>query len=189
MTLKLDVVATPLIAIGLAMDAFAVSIANGISTRRLRMDSALKMAVSFGLFQAFMPALGWLAGLTLMEFISGLDHWVAFALLCVIGSKMISEAFTAKSDEKKHASLSIPSLLMLSVATSIDALAVGLSFALLKAPIATPIIVIGTVTFLLSFLGPCFGNRLGRFFEKGVGILGGLILVIIGIKILVEHIL
>jgi len=87
----MDIVATLLIAIGLAMDAFTVSIANGISTRRLRMDSALKMAVSFGLFQAFMPALGWLAGLTLMEFISGLDHWVAFALLCVIGLKMISE--------------------------------------------------------------------------------------------------
>jgi putative Mn2+ efflux pump MntP len=136
-----------------------------------------------------MPLIGWLAGLSLRDFIAGVDHWVAFGLLGLIGGKMIYGATKIGTHEKETNPLSLFVLLILSVATSIDALAVGLSFAFLKISIATPIIVIGFVTFLLSFLGVLVGNRLGHFFEKKMEIVGGLVLIGIGIKILIEHLL
>jgi len=175
------------IAVGLAMDSFAVSITSGIAMKKLRINSALKIAVFFGLFQAGMPIIGWLAGLSLREFISGIDHWIAFGLLSLIGCKMIYESIRKEPGEKEIDRLNAYVLLVLSVATSIDALAVGLSFAFLKVSIATPIIIIGIVTFLLSFLGVFVGNRLGHFFERKIEIVGGLVLIGIGIKILVEH--
>jgi putative Mn2+ efflux pump MntP len=174
------------IAFGLAMDAFAVSITNGITIKHQRINNALKIGIFFGSFQALMPLIGWLAGLRLRDFISGFDHWVAFGLLSLIGGKMIYES-TKIGDDKEIRSLNLFVLLLLSIATSIDALAVGLSFAFLKISIATPIIVIGIVTFMLSFLGVLVGNRLGHFFEKKMEIVGGLILIGIGIKILIEH--
>jgi putative Mn2+ efflux pump MntP len=176
------------IAFGLAMDAFAVSITNGITIKHQRINNALKIGIFFGSFQALMPLIGWLAGLRLRDFISGVDHWVAFGLLSLIGGKMIYES-TKIGDDKEIRSLNLFVLLLLSIATSIDALAVGLSFAFLKISIATPIIVIGIVTFMLSFLGVLVGNRLGHFFEKKMEIVGGLILIGIGIKILIEHLL
>lgn len=169
------------------MDAFAVSITNGITIKYLRINNALKIAIFFGSFQAFMPLVGWLAGLSLRDFISGIDHWIAFGLLSLIGCKMIYESIKIKSSEKKVDPLNVYVLLMLSLATSIDALAVGVSFAFLKISIVTPIIVIGIVTFLLSFLGVFVGNKSGHFFENKIEIIGGLILIGIGIKILVEH--
>lgn len=175
------------IAFGLAMDAFAVSITSGVTTRHLRVNNALKIAIFFGSFQAIMPLIGWLAGLSLRNFISGIDHWVAFGLLSLIGCRMIYEAIEIDSSGKHTSLLSIYVLLMLSIATSIDALAVGISFAFLKISIAAFIIVVGTVTFLLSFLGVFIGNRFGHFFEKRIEIIGGLILIGIGVKILVEH--
>lgn len=183
----MDMVETIFIALGLAMDAFAVSIANGITTKQLKVSNALKMAIFFGSFQAFMPVLGWLAGLNLRDLISGVDHWIAFGLLSFIGCKMIYEAVKMKTSEKEIASVSLYVLLLLSIATSIDALAVGLSFAFLKISIATPIIVIGTVTFLLSFIGVSFGNKFGHVFENKIEIAGGLILLGIGVKIVAEH--
>jgi putative Mn2+ efflux pump MntP len=176
------------IAFGLAMDAFAVSITNGITIKHQRINNALKIGIFFGSFQALMPLIGWLAGLRLRDFISGFDHWVAFGLLSLIGGKMIYES-TKIGDDKEIRSLNLFVLLLLSIATSIDALAVGLSFAFLKISIATPIIVIGIVTFMLSFLGVLVGNRLGHFFEKKMEIVGGLILIGIGIKILIEHLI
>jgi len=176
------------IAFGLAMDAFAVSITNGITIKHQRINNALKIGIFFGSFQALMPLIGWLAGLRLRDFISGFDHWVAFGLLSLIGGKMIYES-TKIGDDKEIRSLNLFVLLLLSIATSIDALAVGLSFAFLKISIATPIIVIGIVTFMLSFLGVLVGNRLGHFFEKKMEIVGGIILIGIGIKILIEHLL
>ena len=145
-------------------------------------------ASSFGAFQALMPVLGWLAGLSFIELISGFDHWVAFGLLAFIGGKMIYSA-RANPKEEKEAKLTVPVLLILSVATSIDALAVGLSFSLLRVSITTPIIAIGVVTFLLSFAGFNFGNKLGKFFERKVQVIGGIVLIAIGIKILLEHLL
>ena len=170
------------------MDAFAVSITNGITIKHQRINNALKIGICFGSFQALMPLIGWLAGLHLRDFISGVDHWVAFGLLSLIGGKMIYES-TKIGDDKEIRSLNLFVLFLLSIATSIDALAVGLSFAFLKISIATPIIVIGIVTFMLSFLGVLVGNRLGHFFEKKMEIVGGLILVGIGIKILIDHLL
>ena len=175
------------VAVGLAMDSFAVSITSGATTKNPRINGALKMAMLFGLFQAGMPIIGWLAGLGAIEFISGVDHWIAFGLLGFIGCRMIYESFKIEPKKEEVNYLSVYVLLMLSVATSIDALAVGLSFAFLRIFIAIPIIVIGIVTFVLSFLGVFAGNRFGNFFGKRIETVGGLILIGIGIKILFEH--
>lgn len=177
------------IAFGLAMDAFAVSITSGITIKRLKINNALKIALFFGLFQAIMPLVGWLAGLSLRGFIAEIDHWIAFGLLSFIGCKMIYESITVQSSEKQINPLNIYVLLMLSVATSIDALAVGVSFAFLKISIVTPVMVIGTITFVLSFFGVFVGNRIGHFFENKIEIAGGLILIGIGVKILLEHLI
>ena len=175
------------IAFGLAMDAFAVSIASGIAIKNLSINKALKISLSFGLFQAFMPVIGWLAGLSLIDLISKIDHWVAFGLLALVGCKMIYESFKIEEAEKAFDPLNFYVLLLLSIATSIDALAVGLSFAILKVIIVRPVIIIGIVTFVLSLLGVFIGKKVGHFFEKKIEILGGIILIGIGITILIEH--
>jgi len=177
-----------LIAFGLAMDAFAVSVASGITVKRQKIRSALKFGLFFGSFQVIMPIAGWLAGIRLKGFITDIDHWVAFGLLAFIGCKMIYESFKLKEKEET-ASYGINVMLLLSVATSIDALAVGLSFAFLEISIATPVIIIGLVTFAMSFIGIFIGNTVGHFFERKLEALGGLILIGIGIKILLEHLL
>ncbi|MGB9683997.1 MAG: manganese efflux pump MntP family protein [Candidatus Bathyarchaeales archaeon] len=174
------------IAVGLAMDAFSVSIAYGIKAKSRNTNNALAMASSFGAFQAFMPVLGWFAGVKMLDFIAGFDHWLAFALLLLIGCKMIYES-TKPDAQRKAKPLNVYVLLVLSIATSIDALAVGLSFAFLKVSIITPIIIIGTVTFTLSFVGTVLGDKLSRFKPDQIEILGGLILIAIGAKILIEH--
>lgn len=176
-----------LIAIGLAMDSLAVSITSGLAMRELKISKALKIAIFFGSFQALMPIIGWLAGLSLTDLISGIDHWIAFGLLSLIGCKMIYESIRLESREKVIDPMNVYLLLMLSIATSIDALAIGMTFAFLEVSIVTPIIIIGIVTFLLSFLGVFVGNKFGHLFEKKIGIAGGLILIGIGIRILIEH--
>lgn len=175
------------IAFGLAMDAFAVSVASGIAIKNLKINHALKIALSFGLFQAFMPLVGWLAGLGLRDLISGFDHWVAFGLLSVIGCKMIYESFRIESAEREFNPLNAYVLLILSIATSIDALAVGLSFGVLKVLIVKPVLIIGSVTFVLSLLGIFIGKKVGHFFERHIETAGGLLLIGIGLKILIEH--
>ncbi|MCX6819567.1 MAG: manganese efflux pump MntP family protein [Candidatus Aenigmarchaeota archaeon] len=182
----MDIFTILFIAFGLAMDAFAVSVTSGITIKHQRISNALRIALFFGLFQAFMPLVGWLAGLSLKDSISGIDHWIAFGLLGFIGCKMIYESVKIQP-KKKINPQNIYILFMLSIATSIDALAVGVTFAFLEVFIATPIIVIGTITFLLSFIGVFIGNKLGHVFEKKIEILGGLVLIAIGIKILLEH--
>ncbi|MBU4198715.1 MAG: manganese efflux pump MntP family protein [Verrucomicrobia bacterium] len=177
-----------LIAVGLSMDALAVAIASGLAVRRMRLQQALRVAIFFGLFQALMPMLGWLAGLSLRALISGVDHWVAFGLLVLIGGKMIVESFRLKDVNPDAGSMSLSMLLLLSVATSIDALAVGLSLAVLKVLIVGPALLIGVVTFVLSLLGGLIGSRVGHCFEAKIEALGGLILVGIGVKILIDHI-
>ncbi|MGQ9623866.1 MAG: manganese efflux pump MntP [Candidatus Bathycorpusculaceae bacterium] len=173
------------IAISLALDAFSVSIASGIETKNQKRSVALKMATSFGAFQAIMPLIGWFAGLELLNLISGFDHWAAFIILGVIGLRMIYEAIKQEKPQKKQ--LNLYTLLFLSVATSIDALAAGLSFAFLKISIFMAITVIGAVTFTLSFFGASFGTKLGDTFSNKLAVAGGLILIIIGIKIVIEH--
>lgn len=174
------------IAFGLAMDAFAVSITSGFTIKYLRINHALRLAAFFGLFQAIMPVIGWLAGFSLRDFISGIDHWIAFGLLSIIGLKMIFES-TKMNPKKKIDPLNIYVLLLLSVATSIDALAVGLTLSVLNISIINPAVIIGIITFLLSLIGVYIGERFGHFFENKIEVVGGLILIGIGIKILVEH--
>jgi putative Mn2+ efflux pump MntP len=183
----MDPITIVLIALGLAMDCFAVSIASGLAMKKMKINNALKIAVFFGSFHAFMLLIGWLAGLGLKDFISGIDHWIAFGLLTLVGCKLIYESIRFEAGEKEIESMSVYTLLVLSLATSIDALAVGVTFAFLKISILTPILVIVAVTFTLSFLGVHIGSRVGHLFERRIGIVGGLILIAIGIRILVEH--
>jgi putative Mn2+ efflux pump MntP len=184
----MDMLTIILIAIGLAMDAFAVSIARGITINNQRQKIAIVMATFFAVFQMFMPVIGWLAGVGLEDLIIGIDHWVAFGLLTFIGVRMIYES-TKKPDPDKENNLRLHTLLMLSVATSIDALMVGLSFAFVQTAIVVPIVAIGIVTFSLSYVGFVFGNVLGNIFGSKVKAVGGVILIAIGVKILVEHLM
>ncbi len=184
----MDVFTALLIAIGLAMDAMAVSIAKGITIERNRRRSALLLASFFGGFQMLMPAIGWLVGLGFEAAIMGVDHWIAFGLLAFIGLKMTYDS-TRKEAEKKEENLRLHSILTLAIATSIDALMVGLSFAFINISVLEPILVIGLITFLLSITGFFFGCGLGRVFGQKVKLVGGLILIAIGFRILLEHIL
>jgi len=180
-----DALTLILISLGLAMDAFAVSISCGICGRPRKWKLIAKVGLFFGGFQAGMPLIGWLAGYRLKGLISAVDHWVAFGLLSLIGAKMIYESFVLV--EKRFDPRKTKVLLALAVATSIDALAVGLSFAFLDSGILVPALVIGAVTFLVSSLGVVIGGRVGAVFEKRLEIAGGLILIGIGVKILIEH--
>jgi putative Mn2+ efflux pump MntP len=176
-----------LIALGLSMDCFAVSVSSGLSMERFRICRALRLALFFGLFQGIMPVIGFAAGMGVRNFIEEIDHWVAFGLLAFIGLKMIHEALTEGENGKKIDLSSLSTLLVLSVATSIDALAVGVSFSLLNMDIAVPALVIGIVAFAVSLTGVLVGRRVGRRFKSMAEILGGLILIAIGLKILMEH--
>jgi putative Mn2+ efflux pump MntP len=171
------------------MDAFAVSVASGATMKRLH--NALKMGLFFGGFQAVMPVLGWAAGLSMKNFISGWDHWIAFALLSAVGGKMVYEAFKIKEEEECGAGKTCPfdtgTLTVLAIATSIDALAVGLTFSMLQVSIIAPVLVIGLVTFLMSVAGVKLGSTGGHFFEHKMEAAGGFILIAIGLKILLEH--
>lgn len=178
-----------LIALALSMDAFAVSIASGIAIKKLRIEHALTIALWFGIFQAIMPLIGWFGGVNLRDVLEGVDHWVVFGLLLLIGFKMIWEAFKIDPIEKESNPLDIHILFTLSLATSLDALATGVSFALLGIPVVMPVIIIGAVTFLISFAGVWIGGKGGHFFGKKMEIAAGIILIIIGIKVLLSHLM
>ena len=177
-----------MIAIGLGMDALSVAIGIGAAARTLTPAPALRLAASFGLFQFAMPLAGWLVGRTVADHISRYDHWVAFLLLTLVGGKMVWDSFRHEK-ERTHASDPTRgmTLLVLSVATSIDAFAVGLSFAFLKAPIVHASVIIGIVCFLMTAAGMVFGRKLGELFGKKAELAGGLVLLGIGIKILWDH--
>jgi putative Mn2+ efflux pump MntP len=185
----MELITIIVIAVGLAMDAFVVSIVSGAAYRKLRVKHALRMALFFGAFQAFMPLIGSLAGLSLKECIQDYDHWVAFALLAAVGGKMIYESFKIKSVEENPDPSKIFVLLVLSVATSIDALAIGITLSLITSSIALAVTIIGLITFALSYAGVLIGKKFGHFFENKLEALGGIVLIGIGIKILCEHLL
>jgi len=184
----MDLITIFLLAVGLGVDAFSVAIGIGAANDDGKSwQPVLRLASSFGAFQFAMPIIGWLAGLTVVGIIAHYDHWVAFALLAYVGSKMIWEAL--KKEEEKEANdqtKGLP-LLLLSIATSIDALAVGFSFSLLKTDIILPALIIGVVCFLMTGIGMLFGKGLAGIFGKKVGIVGGVVLIAIGVKILVDH--
>ena len=174
-------------AFALAMDAFAVSITSGVVIKERKVRHAVRIALFFGGFQAAMPMIGWLAGIGLKDWLGGFDHWLAFGLLTFIGCKMIYESFKLEPMEKTRNVLDVGVLLLLSIATSIDALAVGVTLSVLHEPIMLPAIIIGVITFAVSLIGVFIGDRFGHLFESKIEVVGGLILIAIGAKILVEH--
>lgn len=200
----MDIVSIVLIAVGLSMDAFAVSVSNGIIIKDLRFQHALKVGLYFGVFQALMPLAGWLAGLQFKDYIASMDHWIAFILLAFIGGKMIHEAYKENCEicstetEACEVAISNPPeavedplrmgrLMVLAVATSIDALAVGISLAFLNVSIIWSSVVIGAITFVICVAGVYIGRKCGCLFQKRAEIIGGMILILIGAKIVLEH--
>lgn len=176
-----------LLAVGLSMDAFAVAVCKGLATPKITLKKACVVGLWFGVFQALMPTLGYLVGYRFQEKITAVDHWIAFVLLAVIGANMIRESFS-KEEEDANASLAFREMLLLAVATSIDALAVGVTFAFLPdIPIIPAVCFIGVITFLLSALGMKMGNVFGTKYKSGAELTGGVILILIGSKILIEH--
>lgn len=183
----MDIITITVIALGLAMDAFAVSVVSGSAYKQLHIKHALRIALFFGGFQALMPLIGYLAGLTVKDRIADYDHWIAFGLLTAVGAKMIYGSFKIKSAGKNYDPSDILTLLILAVATSIDALAVGITLSLITTSIALAVTIIGLVTFVLSYIGVQIGNKFGHFFESKIEALGGIVLIAIGLKILIQH--
>ena len=185
-----DLLSILLIALGLSADCFAVAFSASIYNRNYRLLQVLRAGASFGLFQAAMPLLGWLAGKTVVDYISGYDHWVAFGLLAFVSGRMLWESF--KSDHRREKEIDITrgmSLIILSVATSIDALAIGLSFAFLKVNIAVASPIIGAVAFLITILGFTVGRNAGKYIGRWAEVTGAVILLLIAFRILLTHIL
>lgn len=175
-----------ILAVGLSMDAFAVSICKGLSVSRLRPRHAIIAGAWFGGFQALMPLIGWALGRQFESFIKSVDHWIAFALLAVIGANMIREALK-NEEEELNDSFSFKVMLPLAIATSIDALAVGVTFAFLSVSIVPAILLIGVTTFAFSAAGIKIGNVFGAKYKSKAEFVGGVILILLGIKILIEH--
>lgn len=179
-----------LIAVGLSMDAFAVSICKGLGMKEVNLKVAVVLALFFGGFQALMPLIGWALGSQFLGIIGPIDHWVAFVLLAVIGGKMLWEAFredAGEGDGKPADRIDLGEFLILAIATSIDALAVGISFAALSVDIVPSVALIGVATFAFSIAGVFVGNFFGSRYEKPASIVGGVVLILIGTKILLEH--
>ena len=178
-----------LIALSMAMDAFAVCLGAGTQARSSGARPTFRLAFHFGLFQFLMPVLGWLAGATIERYISAYDHWIAFGLLAFVGGRMVSSGFRPEERSQKNDPSRGWTLVLLSIAVSIDALAIGLSLGLIGVTIWIPAVVIGVVTGLVSWLGLRLGNKLGDTFGKRMEIVGGIILILLGLRILLAHLL
>jgi putative Mn2+ efflux pump MntP len=183
----MDAGTTVFLSLGLAADAFAVAVSSGLAIKHMKVNKALKIALFFGGFQALMPVIGWLIGLSFSFLISAIDHWIAFGLLSFIGGRMIYQSLRTEECEKKFNPLDTGTLITLSVATSIDALAVGIGFAVLKDAIAPAVAAIGFITFFLAFAGVFIGHKCGNLFANKIEMLGGAILIFIGSRILFLH--
>ncbi len=177
-----------LIAAALSMDAFAVAVCKGLSMRKIDHGYALVLSLFFGFFQALMPTLGWLLGTRFEKYITEFDHWIAFVLLAFIGGKMLWECITGEDDNSGSTTvIDVKEISVLAVATSIDALAAGITFACLDVNILQSASLIGFITFTISYLGVIVGNRFGARFKSKAEIAGGIVLILIGVKILLEH--
>jgi len=184
--IKMELFEIIAIGIGLAMDAFAVSICKGLSMKKIDWKKAIIIALYFGIFQALMPVLGYFLGSTFSSFVQSVDHWIAFILLAIIGGNMIKDS-TDDEVEKRNDKVDVKTMLLLAIATSIDALAVGVTFAFFEVNLLLSISIIGIITFVLSFLGVIIGNKFGDKFQNRAELAGGIVLIIIGLKILLEH--
>lgn len=183
----MSIIEIALIGVGLAMDAFAVSICKGLAMRRMNYKKAIIIAAFFGVFQALMPALGYVLGTTFANKIAAIDHWIAFILLALIGANMIKEALSSDDDECQDDSLRLGDLIMLSIATSIDALAVGITFAFFNVSLLLSVSMIGIITFIICVIGVKVGNVFGEKYKSKAELAGGLILIVMGAKILIDH--
>ncbi|MEI6576067.1 MAG: manganese efflux pump MntP family protein [Bacteroidota bacterium] len=183
----MDFLTLLILAIGLSFDSFAVSISSGVARTQMRFFSASKIAFSLAFFQAMMPFIGWIIGVQIIRYVKNFDHWVAFGLLLLLGAKMILESLKAGENKGPFNPLHFGTLILMSVATSIDAFVVGISFGFLKMNIWLSIFVIGVVTYVISMLGILFGKNTGAWLGKWAEIAGGIILIGIGTKILIEH--
>ena len=183
----MSIIEIALIGVGLAMDAFAVSICKGLAMRRMNYKKAIIIAAFFGVFQALMPALGYVLGTTFANKIAAIDHWIAFILLALIGANMIKEALSSDDDECQDDSLRLGDLIMLSIATSIDALAVGITFAFFNVSLLLSVIMIGIITFIICVIGVKVANVFGEKYKSKAELAGGLILIVMGAKILIDH--
>ena len=175
-----------ILAVGLSMDAFAVSVCKGLAMPTITVKKAAVVGIWFGGFQALMPALGYLLGSQFKDSITAIDHWIAFILLGIIGGNMIREACSGECENESD-SLDIKTMFLLAVATSIDALAVGITFAFLKVNIAAAVSFIGITTFIISAAGVKIGNIFGTKYKSKAELAGGIILILLGLKILLEH--
>lgn len=176
-----------LIAVGLSMDSFAVSITSGLVLNKIDFKNATKIALSLAFFQAMMPTLGWLIGVKIQVYIESFDHWIAFGLLFLIGMKMILESLKDDESDKNFNPMKPKVLLMMSLATSIDALVVGISFAFIEYKWFVSGFIIGATTYIISMLGILFGKKMGSRFGNKMEIVGGIILILIGVRILLQH--
>lgn len=174
------------ISVGLAMDAFTVATCKGLSMKRMSWKKAVIIALYFGVFQAIMPVIGYILGINFQDKIVNFDHWIVFILLLIIGINMIKEIWNTNSEEKDD-SIDFKNMIVLSIATSIDAMAVGITFAFLKCNIMISVICIGIITFIMSMIGVKIGSVFGSKYEKKAQLMGGLILIFLGLKILLEH--
>ena len=182
----MDIFEIILIGFGLAMDAFAVSICKGLSMKKIKWKNAIIIAIYFGLFQAIMPVIGFFLGSTFSKFIQKMDHWIAFVLLSAIGVNMIKES-NDDEGENRNDRADFKTMIVLAIATSIDALAVGITFAFFEVNLWLASLIIGVITFCLSFIGVVIGNKFGDKFQNKAELAGGFILIVIGLKILIEH--
>ena len=186
MKLNMGIVEITLLGIGLAMDAFAVSICKGLSMKKMNWKNAIIIALYFGIFQALMPVIGYFLGTTFESLVTKFDHWIAFVLLLAIGGSMIKEAFS-KDEESKNDKVDFKTMSVLALATSIDALAVGITFAFFEVNVLLAVTIIGLITFIISIIGVKIGNRFGDKYQSKAEFMGGIILILLGIKILLEH--
>lgn len=175
-----------LIGIGLSMDACAVAICKGFSIKNISFKKVVSISLYFGVFQALMPFLGYYLGSTFNKLVVNIDHWIAFILLSIIGGKMIKDSFQ-ENNEDENDKIDVKTMTILAIATSIDALAIGVTFAFFEISIITAILIIGFVTFTISAIGVIIGNKFGDKFQEKAEIAGGCILILIGVKILLEH--
>ena len=182
----MSIIESVAIAIGLAMDAFAVSICKGLSMKKMDWKKAIIIGSYFGFFQALMPIIGYYLGISSQKFVTEIDHWITFCLLAFIGINMIKEAFS-KKEERITDSVDVKTMVMLSVATSIDALAVGITIAFINSNIFSAAFIIGVITFAVSIVGVKIGKKFGNRYERKAEVFGGILLILIGLHILLEH--
>jgi putative Mn2+ efflux pump MntP len=183
----LGLLSIAIIGVGLAMDAFAVSVSKGLSVQQLRPRHVLCVGLWFGGFQGLMPLLGYLLGRNFAHYVEGVDHWIAFGLLLLIGVNMIRETLSGDEDEHRSGDFGFRTMLLMAIATSIDAFAVGVSFAVMNISIWSAAAIIALITMIISAVGIYLGTRVGEKIGSKAGIVGGLMLIAIGVNILIEH--